>query len=124
MKSNEHVNQIMVLQNNKQYPKRGSRVSLYSNVETTASLGSVTKFTSGNFNKKKSFFYCHEQMIATEEETRRDAYGVSISKGGKDHHVSFVDVISRKKFAEITEIDIQETTEKGKRVKCTGCSIF
>lgn len=136
MERDEMIKQLLLLQNNIKLINKDRRASenehssLNSNIETTASSAcSTIKWSSAFFQNKKvhsSFYIPQNCQIEREGDVRRDAFGVSIVKGGKEHRVSFIDNISRQKLVEITEVTIQETAKKEKVIKCDSfiCSIL
>ena len=87
-------------------------------------------------NLKKSNFNSNNKRLNNNQSERFDAFGNEIFKGSKNHKVSFIDNISRKKIAEVILVEndynlhrypidkIDENENEKNGYQCDCCSIY
>ena len=87
-------------------------------------------------NLKKSNFNSNNKRLNNNQSERFDAFGNEIFKGSKNHKVSFIDNISRKKIAEVVLVEndynlhrypidnIDENENEKNGYQCDCCLIY
>ena len=93
----------------------------FTNVKTSLSKSNISRpsFISLRQKSEKDIFHG----------PRSDIYGNKIIKGSKNHKVTFIDEISREKFAEVVLIDSDYSNNKNanqvnEECQCSTCFIF
>jgi hypothetical protein len=87
-------------------------------------------------NLKKSNFNSNNKRLNDNQSERFDAFGNEIFKGSKNHKVSFIDNISRKKIAEVILVEndynlhrypidkIDENENEKNSYQCDNCCLI
>ena len=93
----------------------------FTNIKTSLNKSNISRpsFISLRQKSEKDIFHG----------PRSDIYGNKIIKGSKNHKISFIDQVSREKFAEVVLIDSDySNNKKGNQVnencQCSTCFIF
>ena len=93
----------------------------FTNIKTSLNKSNISRpsFISLRQKSEKDIFHG----------PRSDIYGNKISKGSKNHKISFIDQISREKIAQIVLIDsdylnYQKYNQINEECQCSACFIF
>jgi len=99
--------------------------------ETFSKRNSRIPYDNFSTNIKKLMRPSIVSLNPTQSKTRHDIYGNEIKKGSKKHKISFIDEISKQKFAEITIVVTENEGKKNKKKKneevhcdCQSCLVF